>query len=134
MTTIDWTNRCVQVDRDTFGRAVAELKTAIGEQYVTDSAADLERAARATVPDPKKPSLIIYPGNATEVATAVAIANRYQLPLWPCSSGRNWGYGSATPVLENTAILHLRRMNRILEVNDELARCNDSLAKLVQVH
>ena len=121
MTTIDWTNRCVQVDRDTFGRAVAELKTAIGEQYVTDSAADLERAARATVPDPKKPSLIIYPGNATEVATAVAIANRYQLPLWPCSSGRNWGYGSATPVLENTAILHLRRMNRILEVNDELA-------------
>jgi len=32
MTTIDWTNPRVQVDRDTLGRAVAALKTAIGEQ------------------------------------------------------------------------------------------------------
>lgn len=25
------------------------------------------------------------------------IANRYRLPLWPVSKGKNWGYGGASP-------------------------------------
>ena len=43
--------------------------------------------------------------------------------MWPCSKGRNWGYGSAAPFLEGTVLVHLERLNRIIEVNDELAYC-----------
>jgi 4-cresol dehydrogenase (hydroxylating) len=51
----------------------------------------------------------------------VKLANEFGVPVWPVSKGRNWGYGSATPAVENTVVLHLERMNRILEVNEDLA-------------
>ncbi len=121
MTTIDWANRRVELDIAAFERAVSEMKATIGAEHVTSLSADLERIAKATIPDPKKPSLIVYPGSAEEVGAVVRIANRHRIPLWPCSAGRNWGYGSATPLLENTVVLHLSRLNRILEVNAELA-------------
>lgn len=121
MSTIDWTERRVNLEPAVFERAVTEMQEAIGAEHVTALEADLDRVAKATIPDAKRPSLIVYPGSAEDVSAIVRIAQRHGIPLWPCSSGRNWGYGSATPVLQNTVILHLRRMNRILEVNRELA-------------
>jgi 4-cresol dehydrogenase (hydroxylating) len=88
---------------------------------VVDDPAALDIAGRASIPDPRRPGAIVFPTSVEDVTTVVRMASEFQAPIWPVSKGRNWGYGSATPELDNTVILHLERMNRILEVNEELA-------------
>jgi len=111
----------IDLDPAVFARAVDEMRSVVGHEHVATDGPDLERASRATIPDPKRPSAIVRPGDAGEVARLVRIAQRLRVPLWPVSQGRNWGYGSGTPVFENTVVMHLGRMNRILDVNEELA-------------
>lgn len=118
---IDWNARRIDLDPEAFRQALSEFRRVCGDAHVADSGPALERAAKATIPDPRRPSAIVHPGNADEVAEIVRIANRLRIPLWPVSQGRNWGYGSGTPALENTVVLHLGRLNRILEVNEALA-------------
>jgi len=88
---------------------------------VVDEPAALDLAGRATVPDPKRPGAVIFAAGVEDVVTVMNLANEFQIPIWPVSKGRNWGYGSAAPAVENTVVLHLERMNRILEVNEDLA-------------
>ena len=88
---------------------------------VVDNPAALDEAGRATVPNPKRPGAVVFAASVDDVVTVVKLANEFQVPIWPVSKGRNWGYGSAAPVVENTVVLHLERMNRILEVNEQLA-------------
>ena len=48
------------------------------------------------------------------------IANRHRVPIYPISTGKNWGYGSRSPV-RDSVLLDLGRLDRIIEVNEELA-------------
>jgi 4-cresol dehydrogenase (hydroxylating) flavoprotein subunit len=88
---------------------------------VVDDPTALAIAGRATIPNPKQPGAIAFPTTIEEVALLVQFANEFHVPVWPVSKGRNWGYGSATPEIDNTVVLHMERMNRILEVNEDLA-------------
>lgn len=100
--------------------AADELRAALGDAHVQGDAAALDRAARATIPGPQRPGLVATPGDAAEVACVLRIAARHGLHVWPVSTGKNWGYGSATAVRSGAVQLRLERMNRILEVNDTL--------------
>jgi 4-cresol dehydrogenase (hydroxylating) len=55
------------------------------------------------------------------VARIVAVANERRIPLYPFSTGKNWGLGSKLPVTDDCVIVDLRRMNRIIEVNEDFA-------------
>jgi 4-cresol dehydrogenase (hydroxylating) flavoprotein subunit len=88
---------------------------------VVDDPTALAIAGRATIPNPKQPGAIAFPTTIEEVALLVQLANEFHVPVWPVSKGRNWGYGSATPAIDRTVVIHLERMNRILEVNEDLA-------------
>ncbi|HVC61177.1 MAG TPA: FAD-binding oxidoreductase [Acetobacteraceae bacterium] len=55
-----------------------------------------------------------------EVSAVLVIARRHRIPLYPISTGRNWGYGGASPVLDGCAVLDLSGMNRIVELDREL--------------
>ncbi|HEY3196409.1 MAG TPA: FAD-binding oxidoreductase [Nitrospirales bacterium] len=104
-----------------FEGALHEFRRALGEEHVRTGTSDLDAASKATIPDAKRPSAILFPGSAAEVAEVVRIAKRFKVPIWPSSRGLNWGYGSATPALEGTISLRLERINRIIEVNEKLA-------------
>src|SRR5437588_9114325 len=108
-------------NRSEFEEALHEFRRALGEEHVRTGPSDLDAASKATIPDAKRPSAILYPGSAAEVAEVVRIAKRFKVPIWPSSRGLNWGYGSATPVLEGSISLRLERINRIIEVNEKLA-------------
>src|SRR5262249_25748645 len=47
--------------------------------------------------------------------------NRRNLAVHPISCGKNWGYSDACATSDGQVLLDLRRMNRIIEVNEELA-------------
>ncbi|MEM5797161.1 MAG: FAD-binding oxidoreductase [Candidatus Aenigmatarchaeota archaeon] len=66
------------------------------------------------------PPAIIFPGSTEEVQGVVKIANKCKTPLYPISSGRNWGLGSRLPVRGGCAIVDLSRMRGIREINEKL--------------
>lgn len=65
------------------------------------------------------PSLgIVAPRTVDEVVAAVQAARRDGVALYPFSTGLNWGYGSASPVLAGCRLLDLSGMNRIRNADD----------------
>lgn len=56
----------------------------------------------------------------TQVLPIVQVAQRYQVPIYPISTGRNWGYGTALPVNDGCALLDLSRLNRIIDFDAQL--------------
>lgn len=60
----------------------------------------------------------VQPGNVEELQAVLRIANEHHLPVWTGSQGRNNGYGGSAPRVPGSIIVNLRRMNRVLEVNE----------------
>ena len=105
-----------------------ELKNAItrwiellGENRVSVRDSVRDQYARSTQPTGTRPAAVVHPENCAEVREIVRIASSCRVPLYPISRGNNWGYGDACAVADGQVIVDLRRMNRILEVNSELA-------------
>src|SRR3954463_15783019 len=67
------------------------------------------------------PSAVLCPATVEEVQEILRIANDHKVPLWTSSQGRNNGYGGAAPRVGGSVVLSLRRMNRVLQVDEESA-------------
>jgi len=100
---------------------LAELRAAVGQAHVLTGADDLERHSRCTLPWDSRCAAVVLPGSADEVAQVLLAAGRHGVPVWPYSTGRNWGYGATLAPEPGAIVLLLARMDRILEVNEELA-------------
>ena len=92
----------------------------MGEDVVCQQRDQLQAAESATFGTQQKISFILRPRDRAGVVMAVRVANEYNLPLYPVSSGKNWGYGSRVPVVDGCALLDLSRLNRITELNEDL--------------
>ena len=65
-------------------------------------------------------SAVVCPRSVPDVQALVVTANKYKIPLWPTSIGRNSGYGGAAPRLRGSVVIDLgKHMRRILDVNVE---------------
>jgi (+)-pinoresinol hydroxylase len=111
-----------------FATAVAEFERAVGKDWVftSDADVDLYRDAYSPYwgePEEKIASAAVAPASVEEVQAVVRIANRYKIPLYPISTGKNLGYGGSAPVHSGSVVLDLKRMNRVLEVNEKQAYC-----------
>ncbi len=95
----------------------------IGKDHVIADADGLRPFARIMVPAPEEdhaPAGVVSPQSVQEVQALLALANEHRVPLWPTSTGRNFGYGSSTCATRGQVVLDLRRMNRILDVDPVL--------------
>ncbi len=101
--------------------AFERIRAIVGPEHLVADAEDVDRRAQTIIPFRRLPSAYVYPGSSAEVQAIVEIAKEFKLPIWPCSTGKNWGYGAATPAQEGGLVMVLQRMNRIIEVNEELA-------------
>ncbi|MDL2355874.1 MAG: FAD-binding oxidoreductase, partial [Pseudomonadota bacterium] len=72
--------------------------------------------ARATVP-----LAVVSAASRADVIAIVALARAHRTALYPVSTGKNWGYGDACAVGDGQLLLELSRMNRIVEVDAQLA-------------
>lgn len=59
----------------------------------------------------------VVPGSREEVIAVVSASRACKVPLYPISTGNNWGYGSSNPVVDGCVIVDLSRMNRIVSVD-----------------
>ena len=106
-----------------FSAALREFAAAVGRDWVfsEDVDVDLYRDAYSPLwgtPEERRASAAVAPKTAEEVQQIVRIANRYKIPLYPISTGKNLGYGGSAPGYSGSVVVDLKRMNRIIEVND----------------
>ncbi|HUQ90043.1 MAG TPA: FAD-binding oxidoreductase [Bryobacteraceae bacterium] len=106
---------------DASQQALLEWANLIGIENVLTDPALLTSVQTATFHTDVRVPAILKPGNTAEVVGILQIANRHQFPVYPVSSGKNWGYGSQVPTADLCALLDLGRMNRILDFNEDLA-------------
>ena len=66
-------------------------------------------------------SAVVQPDSAEQVQEIVAIANEFGVPVWPHGQGKNLGYGGPSPRVRGSIQIGFQKMNRVLEINDELA-------------
>ena len=66
-------------------------------------------------------SAVVMPTTVEQVQEVVRAANRFKVPLWTHSTGRNNGYGGPAPRVKGSVIVSLRNMNRVLEIDEECA-------------
>jgi 4-cresol dehydrogenase (hydroxylating) len=114
------------VTQRNFQRALNQFRGVVGDEWVFTSDEDvaLYRDHYSPLHDEaneKLASAALGPNSAEQVQAIVRIANEYRIPLYPISTGRNLGYGGSAPVLSGSVVLDLKRMNRILEVDERNA-------------
>lgn len=65
-------------------------------------------------------SAVIAPRSVPEVQALVKLCNKFEIPLWPVSIGRNVGYGGAAPRVPGSITIDLGKyMNKVLKVDVE---------------
>jgi (+)-pinoresinol hydroxylase len=111
------------VDPTDFASALREFERVVGKEWVFTSVEDLDLYRDAYSPflheaEERVASAALAPSSTEEVQQIVRIANRYRVPLYPISTGKNLGYGGSAPALSGCVVLDLKRMNRILEVSE----------------
>src|SRR4051794_29409523 len=93
----------------------------LGPDQVTTSAPALDAAGSTTFPTDVRVAGILRPTGREQVRAAVRLANELGVPLYPISTGKNWGYGSRVPTADQAFLLDLSRMNRIVDYDERLA-------------
>lgn len=109
-----------------FRRALAAFEKIVGSEWVLATEEDqhtyldgfslLDR-------DKLMPAGGVSPASVEELRGILAVANEHKIPFWPVSTGKNLAYGGSNPRMRGTMVLDLIRMNRVLEVNEELGYC-----------
>lgn len=118
----------VGVDEKNFKVAAEKFKKAIGAENVFTEREDVDLYRDAYSPEWDEeteavPSMAVAPKTVEEVQAIVKIANEHKIPLFPISTGKNLGYGSSAPNRRGDVVVDLKRMNKIIEVDDKRNFC-----------
>ena len=110
-----------------FTKALREFEAAVGKDWVITDPEEIHpyRDYFSMLKDQEDelvPSAAVCPASVEQVQAVVRTANRYKVPLYAISTGKNFAYGGPAPNLRGSVTVDLKRMNRILEV-DEKRHC-----------
>ncbi|HBJ37991.1 MAG TPA: FAD-linked oxidase [Planctomycetaceae bacterium] len=105
----------------TVAKAAEWFAAVIGKEHVLCDDASRFEYSKSTLPRSTTPAIIVRPGSVSEVQQIVKGASIFGLKPHAISRGKNWGYGDACAQRDGQLIVDLRRMNRIVEINEELA-------------
>lgn len=132
------------VTLEDFSTAIQDLRDQIGEENVVVNDADhlddgwyiehpnTHDAFHVVDQDELVASAMVYPGSTEEVQAVVRWANKYLLPIYPISLGRNLGYGGAAPRVPGGVVIDLgKRMHQILNIDAENASCVCKFTKYI---
>ncbi len=100
--------------------ALSHWESVLGAENLITAGERLHDAATATFPVNRRIPAILRPATRDQVQQSLRIAGKFGIPVYPVSSGKNWGYGSSAPASDGCVLLDLSRMNQILDFNEEL--------------
>lgn len=111
------------ISRERFRSAISEFRSLLGNENVIIEPERLVSYTRIMIPEDEalhQPCGVLIATTVEQIQGIVVLCNKYRIPLWTISTGRNFGYGSAAPATRGQLVLDLRRMNRILDVDAEM--------------
>ena len=98
--------------------AIAEWSALLGRGAVTTEPDDLAALQRNTTGYAARTVVAaLRPSTVDQVEEIVRIARAHRVPLYPYSTGKNWGLGSRVPPRDGCALLDLGLLNRIRQVD-----------------
>lgn len=97
--------------------ALIKLQQIVGKQYVLTTKEDLVCYSYDSTHLTHLPEVVVEPENAKEIAAIMKLANDMKIPVVPRGGGTNLSGGSIP--LEGGIVLALRRMNRIVEIDED---------------
>jgi 4-cresol dehydrogenase (hydroxylating) len=109
-----------QIESQNIETAKSAWRTLLGTERMKDDPSTIARYSRSTSSHEIPPLAILFPKETSEVQAIAQIANQHRVPIHPISRGRNWGYGDAAAPTIGQVIVDLSKMNRILELDEEL--------------
>jgi FAD/FMN-containing dehydrogenase len=117
-----------QVSSATFSDGISAMRSVVGAEWVFTEEADVDlyRDAYSLFhgePEERVASAAVAPDTVEEVQAIARICNERKIPIYPISTGRNLGYGGSAPNYSGSVVLDLKRMNRILSVNEGDCSC-----------
>jgi FAD/FMN-containing dehydrogenase len=99
-------------------KVLVELEKIVGVEHVTASRPDLYSYSQdMTENEPAWPDFVVMPDSVEEIQEVLRLANREKIAIIPYTGGDN--VGGLTIPLKGGIILDLRRMNRLIEFNEE---------------
>lgn len=99
---------------------IESLVSLFNKDQIVMQGSEYDLLARDPAVNACKPHAFIYPESTEQVQTIVKLANRHGVKLWVYSTGKNWGYLN-TSLSEDSVVVLLNRMNKIIHVDQELA-------------
>jgi 4-cresol dehydrogenase (hydroxylating) len=111
------------VSEQNLAKALEAFASVVGAEHVLTSDED-----KAEFRDPfwhaswddYEAAAVVQPASVEEIQAIVRLANEHRVPIWVSGVGRNNGYGGSSPRVRGSVVVNLRRMNRVLEINEEL--------------
>jgi len=109
-----------------FANALEEFSQAVGKEWVFTNEDHINTyrdpySILRNDPDEPIASAAVAPTSVEKVQAVVKVANKYKIPLWVISSGKNFGYGGPETRVNGSVILDLKRMNKVIEINEKHA-------------
>jgi len=107
------------MNRDGIENAIAQWRGVLGEarMLVGEGCAAY---SRCTMANPRLIPAVLRPESEAQISDIVHIAAANRVPLYPISTGNNWGYGSANPVTDDCVIVDLSGMTAIRMADAQL--------------
>ncbi|HSG55771.1 MAG TPA: FAD-dependent oxidoreductase, partial [Paracoccaceae bacterium] len=101
--------------------AIAAMQAALGAEHVLVDEAQMADHGDPFAPPGEwyRPGAVLLPGSVEDVQAVLRIATEHGTPVWTSSQGRNKGYGGGAPRVSGSFTMSLRRMNRVLQVDEE---------------
>jgi 4-cresol dehydrogenase (hydroxylating) len=99
---------------------LAGLTRIVGFEHVVPRAT-IVADQQDTTPLTLAPLAYVTPGSVDELRQVLLWARDKSVPIWTSGQGRNWGYGATVPLAGRSLVVLLRRLNRVLHIDPELA-------------
>lgn len=89
------------------------LRTILPEHCIISDRRAVEPFTADTSSNTQEVSLVVRPDNKEQVQQLVILANTINFPLYPVSSGHNWGYGTSQPSQGGCVLVLLDKLKQI---------------------
>ena len=99
---------------------IEQLNSICGAEYVTP-AGEFRADRQDTSPFEREPLAYVSPADVDELKRIVTYAAENKIEVWTSSQGRNWGYSATVPRSHKAIVVLLRRMNRVVHIDKDLA-------------
>lgn len=92
-------------------------REAVGTEHVITAPETLNAVSTATFATHQRVPAVVRPGTVPEVQACLRVANATRTPVYPVSTGKNWGSGSSVPYHDGSVLLDLGRLDRVRAID-----------------